>query len=229
MRGIENENIIVRKEREYEDKEEKIFDKNNKAFIIGKIEEKAVIESKKICEMRIRLKRKNGKIDYVPIVSPLSLMPDVGVGDYIEAAGEFQSYMHNGKKAIFLFARKITKSCEKIEETAIGDCNLVYISGQLSDMPYFKRLHNEEQTRAATFCLAVKREKASDDVIADYIHCVAWEDEAELMRYQKTRTNIDIYGKIHSRTFLKFSDEGEELGEVEVYEISVAKCEIVNK
>lgn len=80
--------------------------------------------------------------------------------------------------------------------------NKVILGGRLTDTPELKT--TASGISVASFSVAVNRRKTQDgNQQADFINCVAWRQQAELItRYFRKASCITIVGELHTRTWM---------------------------
>lgn len=183
----------------FEKDNRKCFGKYNKAFVIGKIIEEfeeAEIEDGKVYNTKVRTQRSSGLINIVQITIPEELKKSE---DYLEKeviiTGEYRSSLENGHKRMFLYARTLEIYTDSVlpEET-----NLVYLEGFLTKKPFTK---NEDvpKRKLASFCIAVRRKDSTNPEDADYINCIAWNKNQDVIKNYTQGKLVKLYGLMHSR------------------------------
>lgn len=223
MRRIVNDenNIITRLE---EIGISKVFAEDNKAYVMGQISRVNGIsygKNEKFQEIRVEVPRTSGKSDFVLIRVPCYLISkDVSLdrGQWIEAAGEYRSFVRNGRKKMFVYVKWIFFHDEK--PALEGDYNLVYINGYICNEPLYKRVYSGFSELSA-FCVAVQRKYSTSNKEADYIHCIAWGDDVSVIRQLDIGQKIGFYGRIQSRVFYKHSSNENISMPTEVNEVSI--------
>ena len=78
------------------------------------------------------------------------------------------------------------------------DANLVYLEGYLTEKPYTKIAKNVER-KLSSFCIAVRRKDSKRKEDADYINCLAWTDNADLIESIEPKEKVKMYGRMQSR------------------------------
>ena len=63
---------------------------------------------------------------------------------------------------------------------------------------------------------------------SDYIPCITWVRNARYAQNLKTGAHIEIWGRIHSRSYQKKLETGEAISKV-AYEVSISKMEILDE
>ena len=218
-RKIKRKNVITMRE----GRTSTLDKKNNKAFLIGTVEEESkitFIENEVVYKTKLKVKRKSESYDHIPIIVPIRLMSNEVVKDKnIEVFGEFRSDIQAGRKSTYFYATEIVSYEGEINT---NDNNLVYFKGFLCDKPYCKIVKN--QNEIAVFCIAVQR----DDHKVDYIYCIVWEDDAEWLKKQRIGQKIYLYGRMQSRVFYKKIENSQEKRSIEVYEVNVLEVDKIN-
>lgn len=222
------ENSIMLREYSYDS----AFGYFNKASIGGIIaEEFSLGHANKYQDFyitNVQVDRRNGVKDYVPVVVTKELFnkfPKRSVkGLYVEIRGEFRSYLewsragNRSKLKVFLFAKKI--KYKKIEEKSdkLPNVNEVFLRGIINKKPVF--MEQDSGLKRTYFMLKVRREKNKTDVIP----CIAWRENAQAIAKLNVGDEIQLFGRIQSREYLKRTDPNSEEGEIKMaYEVYVYK------
>ena len=194
------------------------FGRYNKGLIIGEIDGDFKItynkDGRKFYNARVRVERlTDDKYDIVPVVIQGNMMKNKNTQKYlnkiIRVTGEFRSFIRNGHKKHFLYAKTFEIYDQEIPE----ESNLIFLEGYLSNEP-MQKITYEEKQKIAVFCIAVHRNSSEEK--SDYINCVAWRDNAEYVRAQCVGQKLRLYGRMQSR---KHGKEKKEVYEVSVTEI----------
>ena len=215
MRKVNEKNEITKLENE----KRKCFGRHNKGLIIGKIVGVFKItynknDGRKFYNARVRVERlTDDKYDIVPVVIQGNMIKKKDIQKYlnkiIRVTGEFRSFIRNGHKKHFLYAKTFEIYDQEIPE----ESNLIFLEGYLSNVPMQKIIYEEKQ-KIAIFCIAVHRSASEEK--SDYINCVAWRDNAEYVSAQCVGKKLRLYGRMQSR---KHGKEKKEVYEVSVTEI----------
>lgn len=196
LKKVDKENVIT----ELEKTGRRYFGKYNKAFAIGTIikefEEVKSNDGKILFyNSQISVKRQSGKNDIVNITVPNMLKKyNEYVGKNVQITGQFRSYIRNNRKRLFLFANTFEIYNEQIPK----DANLVYLEGYLTEKSYTKIAKNVER-KLSSFCIAVRRKDSKRKEDADYINCLAWTDNADLIESIEPKEKVKMYGRMQSR------------------------------
>ena len=180
-------------------------------------------EGSAIYSTQIRIERKPGIEDFIPIYMKESKLVFLGlrpkVGDYMEVEGYFHSkdvYEENGKKKLehYVYADKFTFST-----TMLPSVNEVHLTGRL----YRTRVRRTLRTGdlVAGFLLKVRRKSHK----YSRIPCTVWGNyKATQIEFAKVGTMLEVFGRLQSREYIKI-ENGVEISKT-VYEVSVIDFEI---
>lgn len=220
------ENIITRREEGFSNN--RIFGEFSKVWVSGIIEKDFEYShsafEKNFYKTRIEVNRLSGIKDLVPIVVCEELISDIlnksSKGRFAEVGGEFRSYNSRGTDGkshlhVHVFA-KIINVCENDEglEEAV-DTNLIYLNGHICKTPLLRT--TPLGRKITDIIIAVKR-----GTQVDYIPCIAWGSVALQISELETGDNVELYGRVQSRQYLKRFSLNSEDGEIkETYEISI--------
>lgn len=166
----------------------------------------------------VRVSRKSGVLDYIPII-----LPEIFIKEYLNAdvtdkfvvvTGEFRSYNAQDENqkchlSLFVFATKI----DFFEEGEFFE-NEIQLKGYLCREPVFRVTPNGREI--ADVMLAVNRKCNR----SDYIPCIFWGRNARIVAEMQVGDKLDLYGRVQSRKYVK--NYSEEVSEEKVaYEVSV--------
>ncbi len=211
------------------DKENKLFNQSNKAWIRGTMEKNLEyshnVGKEKFYKTRVKVPRKSGVEDFVPIVVSEKYLPEnfreIFFNQNIEVGGQFHSFRkieNSPKLELFLYAKMIRILGEKWDETK--ENNLIYLKGCLTKDPIFRETPTGRKIAQLSVVINRKRE------IDDYIPCIVWEEKAQFaFENLCKKSKIELYGRIQSRNYAKlYSNERIEFKDT--YEISITNLEL---
>ena len=168
---------------------------------------------------RIVVKRLSGAEDHIPIVrSERFAMPAFAKGKAIELVGTFRSknvFDQNGRKHVsrFVFPRDV-QVYESSEELSNLNENFIYLEGNICMPPVFRKT---PLGRTITEVILAVRRGGYDKW--DYIPCIAWGNNAYLVKALDVGSHLKLEGRIQSRLYEKEGDVRE------TYEVSIFKIE----
>ncbi len=194
---------------------------NNKVEIIGKIISELQFNhcynNKKYYNFYIGTKRKSGFEDKLLVIICQDLLLNLSIKNdcYVKIIGEFRSKNESNeeknKLLLFIFCKKIKIFSEKIEEQ-----NKICLNGYVCKNIIVRKTPFGRVI--ADILLAVNRNFHK----SDYIPCIAWGNNAQLLLNSSIGDNLIIEGRIQSRYYKKESESKI------AYEISVLKIKINN-
>ena len=208
----------------------KLFSKNNKVYVTGEICDEFEFQNrnseKKYYRSMIKIKRKSGVYDCIPIVVSDKLLMYIkklgltNVNQKVEIYGEMRSYSKlskDGKKHIDIFI--YVTYIDKINYENDYDQNMVYFEGILSKEPNYRV--TPTGILISDVSLIIKRMYNASDWIAG----ILWGSQAIKSKQLKESDKIKTYGRIQSREYVKNLEDGTKEKRV-AYEVSVWKIEI---
>lgn len=214
------------------DKENKLFNQSNKAWIRGTMEKNLEyshhVGKEEFYKTRVKVPRKSGVEDFVPIVVSEKYLPEnfreIFFNQNIEVCGEFHSFRkleNSSKLELFLYAKMIRILGEKWDETK--ENNLIYLKGCLTKDPIFRETPTGK--KIAQLSVVVNRKEKVDD----YIPCIVWEEKAQFaFENLSKKSEIELYGRIQSRIYAKSYPE-ERIEVKYTYEISITRLTLSTK
>ena len=175
---------------------------------------------KKFYRFILEVARLSGAVDLLPVIAEETLLQELDptAGSMITVTGQIRSYNQRGDGArhllIFVFASSIT-----VEN---GDpMNEVYLEGLLCKEPNFRRTPLGRDICDAMLVVPRPFHRA------DYLPCILWGRTAQEISACHVRDQIRISGRLQSRIYTKFTEEG--AIDRTAYEISALNAEILPK
>ena len=141
-----------------------------------------------------------------------------GVGSFVYIKGQIRSYNSFVENKSRLM---ITVFAKEIEYDNFEDENMVYLDGFVCKKPVYRVTPMGREI--ADMLLAVNRAYNK----SDYIPCICWGRNARFAGDFELGDNIKIWGRVQSRVYRKFVEDGEE--ERTAYEVSIGRLEKVQK
>ena len=212
-----------------------IYEENNHITLMGKVtSEKRFsheIYGEKFYVFDISVPRLSGSSDIIPVTISERLLigDDIKVDSKVIIDGQFRSYnsYENEKSRLVLtvFAKDIKLTENQEEEVKAGKdiiSNEVTLTGYICKKPIYRKTPFGREI--ADVLLAVNRAYNK----SDYIPCIAWGRNAKFAGNLEVGDNIELWGRIQSRTYIK-RDENGEAEERTAYEVSLSKIEKIEK
>ena len=222
LRQIVEEKVILK------EKAVNMLEKNNQCFVVGRLSGKFEFHHKgkncKYYSTTIKIARKNGRIDEIPIiVSKRNAQLDV-TKDYTDikilAIGRYDSICREGKLKSGIFARYVELVGDSVE-----DENIIYLEGNICKKPNYRLTPKKHQI--TDLLIATNSENGRR---SSYIPCLAWKDIAVRAAKYEASDRIRILGRIESREYTKQNPENKDKPIKKVsYEVSVFKLDRLEK
>ena len=200
---------------------------NNEVLIIGKVKGEKVFSHKVYGEgfymFDLQVPRLSDSADCLPITISERLLTALGdIEDkVVEITGQFRSYnqYEEGKNRLVLtiFALEIK---EIPEQELSKNKNSIHLKGFICKDPVYRTTPFGREI--TDILLAVNRSYHK----SDYIPCITWGRNARYAQEFKTGTQIEVWGRIQSRTYQKKVEGGDTIAKV-AYEVSISKMEMV--
>jgi len=167
----------------------------------------------------LEVPRLSTAIDKILITITENMLLDYNLKPHqlINVEGQFRSYNNNSqqdlanKLLLTVFAKKI----QFVQDCSISqNSNHIYLNGYICKQPLLRGTPLGKEI--ADILLAVNREHNK----SDYIPCIAWGKNARLCSNLKVGTNIEIEGRIQSRTYQKKLSPTQSIARI-AYEVSI--------
>ena len=205
---------------------DKLFE-NNQVTMIGEIVSEFEFSHEVYGEgfylVDISVSRLSDSVDYIPLMVSERLV-DVTqsyIGETISVSGQFRSYNRHEEKKNRLILSVFVRELEFVDE--IEDdikSNQIYLDGYICKEPIYRKTPLGREI--ADLLVAVNRSYGK----SDYIPCICWGRNARYASSFEVGSNVEVYGRIQSREYIK--KIGEEQTEKRVaYEVSVNKIEFL--
>lgn len=173
---------------------------------------------RKFYKFYLEVQRLSGAVDTLPIIADLSLLEqmDLTGGSKIRVEGQIRSHNRSDESGrhllIFVFA---TELCAEDGEYI----NELVISGPICREPNYRQTPLGREI--CDMMLAVPRAFHR----ADYLPCILWGRTAQLGAACHTRDWIQIEGRLQSRIYTKYTEDG--VFERTAYEISALRATVM--
>lgn len=194
--------------------------KTNQVYLYGEIVEEATfsheVYGEGFYEMKVRCERLSGQYDILPITISERLIENgkIGVGQYLNAIGQFRSYnkLVDGKSKLMLtvFIRELLN----IEPQK--NPNLIVLTGYVCKEPIYRTTPFNREI--ADLLVAVNRSYNK----SDYVPCIAWGRNARFVKNIGVGERVSLVGRIQSREYQKKIGD-DEVKTLTAYEVSINK------
>lgn len=194
---------------------------NNKVFLQGTVDTEPVfnhsVKEDDFYGFNVRVARLSGQNDVVPIIIPKRLVEyyNIHKGERIALRGQFRSFnkVENEKRRLVLsvFVKEI---CDWDDDV---NPNVVELNGFICKPVIYRTTPFSREI--CDVLLAVNRRFNK----SDYIPCIAWGNNAQIVSQMGVPTNIQIIGRIQSREYNKVVDNQENPITKVAYEVSISK------
>ncbi len=194
---------------------------NNRVSLSGTIYEECTFshevygEGFYIFKMDVRRLSDNDDILPVTVSERLIDVNSLKKGMYVNVKGQLRSYNHysGNKNRLILtaFAREIS-----LDEESLQNPNEIFLNGFVCKKPVYRITPFGREI--TDLLIAVNRSYGK----SDYIPCIAWGRNAKFAGSLEIGTNIELWGRIQSRTYQKRLDD-DRVEERTAYEVSISK------
>ena len=199
---------------------------NNRAKVIGTMVEPIKFSHETYGEsfyiFTVSVPRFSGTEDKIRVMAPglLIIGNDYSVGDKVIIEGQFRSFndMNEGKSRLVLtlFAKEMEVYASEYDEQ---NPNTIYLNGYVCKEPVYRTTPFGKEI--TDILVAVNRGFNK----SDYIPVIAWNRNARYAQNLMVGDNIQIWGRMQSRTYYKTISETEK-EERTAYEVSVNRMAI---
>ena len=161
--------------------------------------------------------RLSGTVDLLPVIVSEQVLEtmDLSGGSMLEISGQIRSFNSRaatGRRLILSASAETLAACEG------EDANEVTLHGTVCKEPVYRRTPLCREI--CDVMLAVSRPYRR----SDYIPCIFWGRTAALISTADVGQQIDLTGRLQSRTYIKMLPEGSE--ERVAYEVSAITAEL---
>lgn len=195
------------------------LDCNNKVFIQGEVdsvpEYDHSVKDEEFYSFNLKVSRLSGQCDIIPvtIAKKMCIMAGLNVGMEISISGQFRSFNKLDGEKSRLILRVFAKEIGEYKEDL--DNNIIELSGYICK-PVIYRV-TPLNREICDVLLAVNRSNNK----SDYIPCIAWGTNAQIVSGLDVPEKLKIVGRIQSREYNK--SIGLEVVTKRAYEVSIAK------
>ena len=201
---------------------------NNVITLVGTVETFPVyshtVLEENFYNFLLRVPRLSNNDDMLPITVPERQLDSqlLKIGNRVKIKGQLRSYnkytQDKTRLILTVFARGICHA----ELTDDENPNEIFINGYICKAPVYRRTPFGREI--TDLIVAVNRAYGK----SDYIPCIAWGRNAKYASKFDVGDNVEIWGRIQSRQYIKRLDDGDEIIKT-AYEISVSRMNIIKK
>ena len=194
---------------------------NNKVYLQGVVsttpELNHTVKDEEFYGFNLTVARLSGQNDIIPIIISKRLIDfyNINNGDYLAVKGQFRSFnkVENDKRKLILsvFVKEI---CEWDDN---ANPNVIELNGFVCKPVIYRTTPFSREI--CDVLLAVNRNFNK----SDYIPCIAWGNNAQIVSQMGVPTNLKIIGRIQSREYVKTIQEGMNPITKTAYEVSISK------
>lgn len=193
---------------------------NNKVYLQGIVETvpelNHTVKEDEFYGFNLMVSRLSGQNDIIPVIIAKNLLDifNIKKGDYLAVRGQFRSFnkVENEKRKLILsvFVKEV---CEWDEN---ANPNVIELNGFVCKPVIYRTTPFSREI--CDVLLAVNRKFNK----SDYIPCIAWGNNAQIVSQMSVPTNLKIIGRIQSREYNKMSDDNTSITKT-AYEVSISK------
>ena len=194
---------------------------NNKVFLQGNVETEPVFNHKvkedEFYGFDMLVPRLSGQSDLIPVIIAKRLVDffKINKGNKIAIKGQFRSYNKIEEEKRRLVLSVFVKEVCEWDETA--NPNMIELNGFVCKPVIYRTTPFAREI--CDVLLAVNRQFNK----SDYIPCIAWGTNAQMVSQMKVPSNLKIIGRIQSREYNKVVNENEKPITKTAYEVSISK------
>ena len=192
----------------------------NKVSLIGQVSADFQFSHKRngICYYmaEIEAERTSGYADHIPVIVSEKILKLPGKDSDICLKGQFRSrnQIIDGKKRLVLSV--LASEMNVLDrECRNSDINQIFLNGYICKEPTYRK--TPMGRFISDICLAVNRPYSH----SDYLPCVFWGNNAKIVSSLPVGYQLQIWGRIQSRTYYKKTENI--LEERTAYEVSVSR------
>ena len=194
---------------------------NNKVYLQGNVETEPTFNHKvkedEFYGFDLLVPRLSGQNDIIPVIIAKRLVDffHIGKGCKIAIKGQFRSYNKIEQEKRRLVLSVFVKEVCEWDETA--NPNIIELNGFVCKPVIYRTTPFAREI--CDVLLAVNRQFNK----SDYIPCIAWGTNAQMVSQMKVPSNLKIIGRIQSREYNKVINENEKPITKTAYEVSISK------
>lgn len=205
---------------------------NNQLFLTGVIstpfEFSHEVYGEKFYVSYLSIMRFSGNQDLIPFIVSDRLVAEIEkenfVGKWAHIEGEYRSYnKHDGNKSLLVLSA-FAKSFRVIgdEDPTKDDENDIFIEGYVCKSVVKRETPLGRTIAYMLIAVNAKYGKSS------YIPCICWSRNALFADRLEVGDKVRLTGRVQSREYRKYYEDGKEPETKTAYEVSVNKIEVVN-
>lgn len=193
---------------------------NNKVYLQGIVESvpelNHTVKDEEFYGFNLTVSRLSGQNDIIPVIMAKNLLDlyNIKKGDYLAVRGQFRSFnkLENERRKLILsvFVKEV---CEWDEN---ANPNVIELNGFVCKPVIYRTTPFSREI--CDVLLAVNRKFNK----SDYIPCIAWGNNAQIVSQMGVPTNLKIVGRIQSREYSKMCDDNTSITKT-AYEVSISK------
>ena len=194
---------------------------NNKVYLQGVVSTTPklnhTVKDEEFYGFNLTVARLSGQNDIIPIIISKRLVDfyNIKIGEFLALKGQFRSFnkVENEKRKLILsvFVKEV---CEWDND---ANPNVIELNGFVCKPVIYRTTPFSREI--CDVLLAVNRNFNK----SDYIPCIAWGNNAQMVSQMGVPTNLKIIGRIQSREYIKTIQEGLNPITKTAYEVSISK------
>ena len=195
------------------------FLENNKVYLQGEVKSEPklnhTVKGEEFYSFDLEVERLSGQTDIIPIIvnKKLCVMFDIRRGSNISVQGQFRSHNQivDGKRKLVLmvFAKEIGEFDNE------KNSNTIELEGYICKPAIYRTTPFAREI--CDVLVAVNRNYNK----SDYIPCIAWGTNAQIVSNMQVATKLKIEGRVQSRIYNK--SIGDNVVTKTAYEVSISK------
>ena len=192
---------------------------NNKVYLQGEVVTDPIfnhaVKGEEFYSFTMQVARLSGQSDIIPVIisKKLYVLHEIKKGSLIAVKGQFRSYnqLEDNKRKLILsvFVKEV---CEWNQE---ANSNVIELDGYICKPSIYRTTPFAREI--CDVLLAVNRNYNK----SDYIPCIAWGTNAQIVSGLGVASKLKLLGRIQSREYNK--NLGDEIVTKTAYEVSISK------
>lgn len=193
----------------------------NKVYLQGVVdsipEYNHTVKNEDFYTFNLKVARLSGQNDIIPITISKKLLDfyNIEKDNSIALKGQFRSFNKlEGEKRKLLLSVFVKEICEKDNN---ANSNIIELDGYICKPVIYRTTPFSREI--CDVLLAVNRNFNK----SDYIPCIAWGNNAQIMSKLDVPTKLKLVGRIQSREYVKYVGENQQPTTKVAYEVSISK------